>query len=94
MTCQFDTAVRQIIVPARRTAAYLKAFSAWCAFCFVIAVVRNPVLIRKSMELLKEITEMLRDIIASGDEERFRRLQEVVRALNESRQSVESRALH
>ena len=57
-------------------------------------VVRNPTLIRKSMELIKEITQILREIIASGDEERFRQLQEIIHALNDSRQDLGSRALH
>jgi hypothetical protein len=56
--------------------------------------VKNPVLIRKSMKLIKEITDILREIISSGDEERFRQLQELVHAFNDSRQQVGSRALH
>jgi hypothetical protein len=70
-----------------------KRFLVWCAFCFVNAVMRNPVLIRKSMQLIKEITEILRKIISSGDEEKLRQLQEIVRAFND-RQDVGSHALH
>jgi hypothetical protein len=83
-----------MIVSVRRTRSKFKVFSVWCVFCFATTVVRNPVLIRKSMKLIKEITEILREIISAGDEERLRQLQEIVRAFNESRQRVESRALH
>jgi hypothetical protein len=55
---------------------------------------KNPVLIRNSMRLIKEILEILREIISSGDEESLRRLQEIVRAFVESRQDVGNRALH
>jgi hypothetical protein len=83
-----------MIVSVRRTRSKFKVFSVWCTFCFATILVKNPVLIRKSMKLIKEITEILREIISSGDEERLRQLQEIVRAFNESRQRVESRALH
>lgn len=83
-----------MIVSVRRTRSKFKVFSVWCTFCFATTLVKNPVLIRKSMKLIKEITEILREIISSGDEERLRQLQEIVRAFNESRQRVESRALH
>jgi hypothetical protein len=46
------------------------------------------------MQLIKEITEILREIISSGDEQRFRQLQEIVRVFKDSRHSQESRALH
>jgi hypothetical protein len=46
------------------------------------------------MGLIKEITDILREIISSGDEESFRQLQEIVRAFNDSRRHAESRALH
>ena len=94
MQCQFDNSPRQINVSMRCSVANLHAFFMWCAFCFVTRVVRNPVLIRNSMELIKEITDILREIIASGDEQGFRRLKEIVRVFKDSRQSVESRALH
>ena len=94
MPCQIDNKIRQISVPAQRTVLNFKAFCLWCAFCLVLTVVTNPVLIRKSMELIKEITEMLREIISSGDEERFRQLQEIVRAFNHARQHMGNRALH
>jgi hypothetical protein len=83
-----------MIVSVRRGRSKFKVFSVWCAFCFGTTLVKNPVLIRKSMKLIKEITEILREIISSGDEERLRQLQEIVRAFNESRQRLESRALH
>ena len=46
---------------------------------------KTPVLRRKSMELLKDLTQILREIIGSDDEERFRRLEETIRAIDESR---------
>ena len=46
---------------------------------------KTPILRRKSMELLNDITQILREIIGSGDEERFRRLEETIRAIEESR---------
>jgi hypothetical protein len=46
------------------------------------------------MELIQEMIQILREIIASGDEERFRHLQEIIHALNDSRQDLGSRALH
>ena len=46
---------------------------------------KTPILRRKSMELLKDLTQILREIIGSGDEERFRRLEETIRAIEESR---------
>ena len=53
---------------------------------------KTPVLRRKSMELLKDLTQILREIIGSDDEERFRRLEETIRAIDESRQKP--RTLH
>jgi hypothetical protein len=37
------------------------------------------------MELLKELTQILREIIGSGDEESFRQLETTIRAMDESR---------
>jgi hypothetical protein len=54
---------------------------------------KNPVLRRKSMELLKDLTQILREIIGSGDEESFRRLEETIRAIDESRRKP-GRTLH
>ena len=45
----------------------------------------KPILRRKSMELLKDLTQILQEIIGSGDEESFRRLEETIRAIDESR---------
>ena len=39
---------------------------------------RNPTLIRSSMQLLKELTDVLREIISSSDEESFRQLQQTI----------------
>jgi hypothetical protein len=54
---------------------------------------KNPILRRKSMELLKDLTQILREIIGSGDEESFRRLEETIRAIDESRRTP-ARTLH
>jgi hypothetical protein len=54
---------------------------------------KTPVLRRKSMELLKDLTQILREIIGSGDEERFRMLEETIRAIDESRRKP-GRTLH
>ena len=53
----------------------------------------NPILRRKSMELLKDLTQILQEIIGSGDEESFRRLEETIRAIDESRRKP-GRTLH
>jgi hypothetical protein len=52
-----------------------------------------PILRRKSMEQLKELTQILQEIIGSGDEESLRRLEETIRALDESRRKP-GRILH
>jgi hypothetical protein len=52
---------------------------------------RNAMLRRQSMELLKELTEILQRIISSGDEQSLVRLRETIRALCESRRENESR---
>ena len=36
---------------------------------------------RKSMELLKDMTQILREILSSGDEEGLRQLEKTIRAL-------------
>lgn len=54
---------------------------------------KNPILRQKSMELLKDLTQILREIIGSGDEESFRRLEETIRAIDESRRKP-GRTLH
>jgi hypothetical protein len=48
-------------------------------------LMKSPILRRKSIELLKELTQILQEIIGSGDEERFRRLEETIRKLDDSR---------
>jgi hypothetical protein len=48
-------------------------------------MMKSPILRRKSIELLKELTQILQEIIGSGDEESFRRLEETIRKLDESR---------
>ena len=54
---------------------------------------KNPILRRKSMELLKDLTQILQEIIGFGDEESFRRLEETIRAIDESRRTP-GRTLH
>jgi hypothetical protein len=54
---------------------------------------KNPILRRKSMELLKDLTQILQEIIGSGDEESFRRLEETIRAIDASRRKP-GRTLH
>jgi hypothetical protein len=46
---------------------------------------KSAILRRKSIELLKELTQILQEIIVAGDEESFRRLEETIHKLNESR---------
>ena len=46
---------------------------------------KTPMLRGRSMELLKDLTQILQEIIRSGDEESFRRLEETIRAIGESR---------
>jgi hypothetical protein len=54
----------------------------------------KPALRRKSMELLKDITEILREILTSGDEEGLRHVEETIRALEQTRQKPGSHAIH
>jgi hypothetical protein len=54
---------------------------------------KNPILRRKSMELLKDLTQILQEIIGSGDEESLHRLEETIRALDENRRKLR-RTLH
>lgn len=48
-------------------------------------LMKSPILRRKSIELLKELIEILQEIIGSGDEESLRRLAETIHKLDESR---------
>jgi hypothetical protein len=59
----------------------------------LVTIEKNPTLRRKSMELLKELTQILQDIIGSGDEESLRRLEETIRVLDENRRKP-GRTLH
>jgi hypothetical protein len=55
---------------------------------------KNPILRHKSMELLKELTQILQEIIRSGDEEEsLRRLKETIRTIDGRRQKP-GRTLH
>ena len=58
-----------------------------------MAAEKTPILRGKSMELLKDLTQILQEIIRSGDEESFRRLEETIRTLDESRRKL-GRTLH
>jgi hypothetical protein len=55
---------------------------------------RNPTLRRKSMELLKDITQMLHEILSSDDEEALRELEKTIRTLEQSRHKPGSHAIH
>jgi hypothetical protein len=59
----------------------------------MVTAENKPILRRKSMELLKDLTQILQEIIGSGDEESFRRLEETIRAIDESRRKP-GRTLH
>jgi hypothetical protein len=52
----------------------------------------NAMLRRQSMELLKELTEILQRIISSGDEQSLVRLRKTIRALFEGRRQKEGRS--
>jgi hypothetical protein len=54
---------------------------------------KTPILRRKSMQLLKDLTQILQEIIGSGDEESLSRLEETIRELDESRRKP-GRILH
>ena len=54
---------------------------------------KTPILRRKSMQLLKDLTQILQEIIGSEDEESLRKLEETIRALDECRRKS-SRTLH
>jgi len=54
---------------------------------------KTPILRSKSLELLKDLTQILQEIIRSGDEESLRRLEEIIRALDESRRKP-GRTIH
>jgi len=47
--------------------------------------IKSSILRRKSIELLKQLTLILQEIIGSGDEESFRQLEEIIHKLDESR---------
>ena len=59
----------------------------------MMAAEKNPILRGKSMELLKDLTQILEEIIRSGDEESFRRLEETIRAIDKSRRKP-GRTIH
>ena len=54
---------------------------------------KTPILRGKSMELLKDLTKILQEIIRSGDEESFRRLEETIREIDECRRKP-ARTIH
>ena len=62
--------------------------SSWLGVCSIaramsemIALEKNSRLRRQSMELLKDLTDILRGMISSGDEEGVRRLQELIESI-------------
>jgi hypothetical protein len=57
----------------------------------MMMVGNNETLRRQSMELLKELTEILQRIIGSGDEQSLSRLRETIGALYESRRKAADR---
>jgi hypothetical protein len=57
-------------------------------------VMAKPALRRKSMELLKDITQILREILSSGDEEGLRQFEKTIRALEQTRHKPGSHAIH
>jgi hypothetical protein len=57
------------------------ALSQW----IVGRMMKSPILRRKSIELLKELIQILQEIIGSGDEESLRRLEETIHKLDVSR---------
>ncbi len=59
----------------------------------IITPDNKPILRRKSMELLKELTETLWEIVYSDDEASLRRLEATIRALVNARHRS-SRTLH
>ena len=54
----------------------------------------KPALRRKSMELLKDITQILREILSSGDEEGLRQLENTIRAIEQTRRKPGSHVIH
>jgi hypothetical protein len=56
-------------------------------------MMKRSILRRKSIELLKELTQILQEIIGAGDEESFHRLEETIRKLDESRRKL-SHTIH
>ena len=54
---------------------------------------KTPILRGKSIELLKDLTQILQEIIRSADEESFRRLEGTIRAIDESHRKP-GRTLH
>jgi hypothetical protein len=57
----------------------------------MMMVEKNETLRRQSMELLKELTEILQRIIGSGDQQSLSRLRETMRTLHESRHKAADR---
>ena len=54
----------------------------------------KPALRRKSMELLKDITQILREILSSGDEEGLRQLENSIRVIEQTRRKPGSHVIH
>jgi hypothetical protein len=54
----------------------------------------KPALRRKSMELLKDITQILREILSSGDEEGLRQFENTIRAIEQTRRKPGGHVIH
>jgi hypothetical protein len=55
---------------------------------------RNRIMRRRSMELVKEIIQLLQQILSSGDEEGLRQLEETIHVLRKTRHIPGSHAIH
>jgi hypothetical protein len=99
----FDAIVCQLVDGGPPRASDFQGFLAGVCFALLSSHIdmsarkrdiRDPVLRRKSMELLKDITQMLREILSSGDEEGLRRLEETIRSLEQNRHKPSSHVVH
>ena len=57
-------------------------------------MLKSSVLRRKSIVLLKELTQILQEIIGAGDEESFRRLEETIHKLLDESRCKPSHTIH
>lgn len=99
----FDTIIVRLSFRGRQKACISGLFFLVCVLLSCPGVetmvakkidIPNPALRRKSMELLKNIIRMLQEILSSGDEEGFRRLEETIRVLEQTRHKPRGHAVH